>query len=148
MKKVEAIVDGGMIGGNPGKGGWGGRFRIYNNGQVIDEKYYGGTFGEEVVTNNIAEWRAVIGAIQIFIEHYSQYDIFRIISDSKLVVMQATGQWQCKDAHLARLQWIFNGLNHTLQVATGQGILYIVHKRREYTTVAHDHIAKILGRSK
>lgn len=145
MIKVEAIVDGGMIGGNPGKGGWGGRFRVYVDNFVTDEKFFGGSFGEEIVTNNVCEWRAVIGALQTFIEHYRKPGLhtFEIISDSKLIVMQAKGLWSCKDDHLRSLQRIFNALSpHT------GAVIYIKHKRREHTAVAHDHIAKILGRTK
>ena len=148
MKRVEAIVDGGMIGGNPGKGGWGGRFRIYDEAEnVLDEKFFGFSFGEEVVTNNVAEWRAVIGAIQIFAEHYHDYDHeYYIISDSKLVVQQAKGSWACKDDHLHRLREIYRKLCSALPLAGSR--VHIRHKRREHTECAHDHIAKILGRKK
>lgn len=140
-KKVVAIVDGGMIGSNPGKGGWGGCFRLYIGDTLVDERFYGESFGDEEVTNNICEWRAINGAMMRFIEKYWDAQEFRIISDSKLVVMQSRGKWQCKDDHLAQLKKIFNCLHSRLD-----GHLTIEHKRREHTTVAHDHIAKILGR--
>jgi len=151
MKRVEAIVDGGMIGGNPGKGGWGGRFRVYNDPHscdetLVDEKYFGFSFGTEVVTNNVAEWRAIIGAMQIFIEYYFDADEWMIVSDSKLAVMQANGEWQCKNEHMRRLRDIFNRLYSYL---TYHVIPFkIEHRRRKFTECAHDHIAEILGRKK
>jgi len=149
-KRVEAIVDGGMIGGNPGKGGWGGRFRAYDfDDNVIDEKFFGFSFGEEIVTNNVAEWRAIIGAVQIFIEHYYVCNEFNIISDSKVAVMQAKEIWECKSIHLSRLQFIYLSLVsalHNRHIIGGD--VTVKHMRREHTEVAHDHIAKILGRSK
>jgi ribonuclease HI len=152
MIRVEAIVDGGMIGGNPGKGGWGGRFRVYNdehsyNKTLIDEKFFGFSFGTEVVTNNVAEWRAILGAMQIFHEYYSDVESWTIISDSKLAVMQAKGKWQCKDEHLKQLYFMYQQLWISL-TALGNIPFTIEHRRREHTMVAHDHIAKILGRSK
>lgn len=148
MIKVEAIVDGGMIGGNPGKGGWGGRFQIIDtDDHVVDEKFFGGSFGEEIVTNNVAEWRAVIGAAQIFAEHYYDYDYeYYIVSDSKLIVQQATGGWACKDEHLSRLRNIYRKVCSVLPL--GGSRIHIRHKHREHTVVAHDYIAKILGRTK
>lgn len=152
MKRVEAIVDGGMIGGNPGKGGWGGRFRIYRDEHscdetLVDEKFFGFSFGEEVVTNNVAEWRAILGAMQIFIEHYFDATSWTIVSDSKLAVMQANEKWECKNDHMGRLFYMFTYLR-TCLTASGHIPLKIEHRRREHTEVAHDHIAKILGRSK
>ena len=146
-KRVEAIVDGGMIGGNPGKGGWGGRFRIYDeNENVIDEKFFGFSFGKEIVTNNVAEWRAIIGAMQIFAEYYYRFTEFEIISDSKIAVKQATGYWECKDSHLARLKFIFDQIDNGMRNRFLGAEITITHKRREHTTCAHDHIAEILGR--
>ena len=143
-KRVEAIVDGGMIGGNPGKGGWGGRFRVYIGDTMVDEKFFGFSFGNEIVTNNVAEWRAVIGAVQIFAEHYYDYDYdYHIISDSKIVVQQAKGKWKCGDVHLGRLREIYNKLCGALPAVA---CLQIEHRRRAHTTCAHDHIAEILGR--
>ena len=147
MKTVEAIVDGGMIGSNPGKGGWGGRFRIYDGGVVIDEKFFGFTFGEEIVTNNVAEWRAEIGAVQIFAEYYYDHHYqYYIISDAKLVVKQARDIWACKDPHLKRLRAIYGNLCNALPLCSSR--VNIQHRRRKHTMVAHDYIAKILGRKK
>ena len=144
--RVEAIVDGGMIGGNPGKGGWGGRFQMIDaDDNVIEEKFFGFSFGEEIVTNNVAEWRAVIGAMQIFFEYYFDAASWTIISDSKLVVMQAIDRWSCKDKHMEQLQYMFVHLRKAL-TALGHIPFALIHKRREHTMVAHDHIAKILGR--
>ena len=153
MKRVEAIVDGGMIGSNPGKGGWGGRFRVYNDPHSCDEtmvteKYFGFSFGEEVVTNNVAEWRAIIGAMQMFAEHFYNFTEYEIVSDSKVAVMQANGTWECKDPHLARLKFVFDQLAYGMRNRFGGTKITIRHARRAHTEVAHDHIAKILGRSK
>jgi len=152
MKRVEAIVDGGMIGGNPGKGGWGGRFRVYNDEHscdetLVDEKYFGFSFGTEVVTNNVAEWRAILGAMQIFHEHYFDATSWLIVSDSKLAVMQANGKWRCKNEHMERLHYMYLFLHKSL-TANGLIPFTIEHRRRKFTECAHDHIAKILGRSK
>lgn len=144
MIKVEAIVDGGMIGGNPGKGGWGGCFRTYEDDNLIDEKFFGGSFGEEIVTNNVCEWRALVGAMQIFVEHYWFANTYQIVSDSKLVVQQSKYIWNCKNSHLHRLRLVFKSLAFILPNCN----VKVIHKRREHTVVAHDYIAKILGRTK
>ena len=147
MRRVEAIVDGGMIGGNPGKGSWGGRFRVYDEAEnIVDERFFGFSFGEEIVTNNVAEWRAIIGAMQMFAEHFYNFTEFEIISDSKVAVRQATGHWQCQDPHLARLKFVFDQIDYGMRNRFAGAKITITHKRREYTMVAHDHIAKILGR--
>jgi ribonuclease HI len=144
MKRVEIVVDGGMIGSNPGKGGWGGRFRVYIDDTLADERFFGEAFGTEIVTNNVAEWRAINGAMMRCIEYYWDADMITIVSDSKLAVQQANNRWQCKDDHLYQLKQIYCRLRTQLCNTK----LEIKHKRRKHTECAHDHIAQILGRSK
>jgi ribonuclease HI len=95
MKKLIIHTDGGAR-GNPGPAGIG----VYiqdENGTVVREhsRYLGET------TNNVAEYTAVIDALEIAQElGAEQVDFFL---DSELVVRQLNGQYKVKNPALAQL---------------------------------------------
>src|SRR5262245_25996308 len=75
---------------------------VYEDGKRIAEQYgYIGTGPE--MTNNVAEWRAVIGALKWAVKNAGGCRV-RIMSDSMLVVNQLSGRWGCNKASLAALR--------------------------------------------
>ena len=50
-----------------------------------------------VMTNNEAEWIALITALELAVDHGTRLQRLRIVSDSKLVVNQALGRWRTRD---------------------------------------------------
>lgn len=60
--------------------------------------------GEEPVTNNVAEWMAVIEGLH-WLEccHIGQPDILNVYGDSMLVVNQFNGAWKCKQERMKDL---------------------------------------------
>lgn len=80
---------------NPGKMGI---------GIVIEWKISTPTIISEYIgegTNNIAEYSALLKALQII--HDEKIKNVKIYSDSNLMVNQVNGNWQCKDANLKPL---------------------------------------------
>jgi len=89
------FTDGASL-GNPGPMGIG--IVIYHNGKLLREisEYIGEG------TNNIAEYSAVIKALEIAKE-YDENEI-HIKSDSQLIVRQLNGEYKVKDAKLKPLK--------------------------------------------
>lgn len=99
MNKIIIHTDGGAR-GNPGPAAIG--VVISNGSKVIKE--YGKTIGE--ATNNIAEYSAVVSALQTLArglgESKSKQTEVLIKADSELVVKQMKGEYKVKDLNLQK----------------------------------------------
>ena len=94
-QKIQIYTDGASR-GNPGAAAW--AYLILKNGTIVTkESDFLGT-----TTNNVAEYNAVIHALQA--AKNKGYKKVEIYSDSELVIKQITGQYQVRKAHL-RLLW-------------------------------------------
>lgn len=93
--RVVAYIDGGAR-GNPGPAGFGVRVEDAD-GTLIEE------FAESigVATNNVAEYRALIAALEWAKGH--GYDQLHVRSDSLLLVQQMLGNFKVKNAGLQPL---------------------------------------------
>ena len=92
---IVAYIDGGSR-GNPGPAGYGVSIET-STGTIIDE--FTGTIG--VATNNTAEYRGLIAALEYLVEN--QYRDAIIRSDSQLLTRQMTGRYQVKHSQLRKL---------------------------------------------
>ncbi len=94
MKQIDIYSDGASR-GNPGDASY--AFVFVENGEIVDSKtaYIGRA------TNNQAEYRAVINAL----EHALEQEVtdVQFHSDSQLLVKQLQGAWQVKDSELQEL---------------------------------------------
>ena len=92
---IVAYIDGGAR-GNPGPAGYGVRVER-PDGSLIEE------FGESigVATNNVAEYRALIAALEWARDH--RHTAVCIRSDSLLLVQQMLGNYKVKNAGLQPL---------------------------------------------
>ena len=93
--EIVAYIDGGAR-GNPGPAGFGVRVEDAD-GSLIEE------FGESigVATNNVAEYRALIAALDWARRHGLRE--LRVRSDSQLLVQQMLGNYKVKNAGLQPL---------------------------------------------
>src|SRR5210317_500161 len=82
--------------GNPGEGG--SAAVIYKDNEIIDKCYY---YHPKTVTNNIAEYYGLIGGLNMCIE--KGYDNIFVEGDSKLVIEQVFGKWNCSHKNLIPL---------------------------------------------
>jgi ribonuclease HI len=86
---IVVYVDGLAMPRNPGTGTYG--FIVYKDGKKFDEGY--GLVGENV-TNNYAEYVALIRALSSLLSHSDEEVTVR--SDSRLLVNQMKGEWKRK----------------------------------------------------
>jgi ribonuclease HI len=93
---VKIFIDGACQ-PNPGSGGVG----IYIVLNKSEEKYSRPL--KNIVTNNIAEYEALILALKLILDKDITAEEIQIFSDSKLICMQFNNQWKCKDAKLLPL---------------------------------------------
>jgi probable phosphoglycerate mutase len=91
---IVAYIDGGAR-GNPGPAGYG--VRIERAGTAVEE--FGGSIG--IATNNVAEYRGLIAALEWAIAHGCTN--VQIRSDSLLLVQQMLGNYRVKNAGLQPL---------------------------------------------
>ena len=82
---------------NPGNGGIG----IFIDSKEIREEFSLPLKG--IVTNNIAEYEALIFTLDLIFKKYNSFKQIKIFSDSKLVCMQFNKKWKCKDQNLKSL---------------------------------------------
>ena len=115
---------------NPGSGGVG--IHIICNG--IEEKISSPLSG--VVTNNIAEYEALILSLETILKKKELFNKINIFSDSQLVCMQFNKKWKCKEATLAVLLTKAQSLRD--KIKSDFSLSYIP---REQNTVA-DKLAK------
>jgi len=92
---IVAYIDGGAR-GNPGPAGYGVRVESAD-GAILDELH--GALG--VATNNVAEYRGLLAALQWAIEHDAKR--VHIRADSELLVKQMRGEYRVKNAGLQPL---------------------------------------------
>jgi ribonuclease HI len=122
-----AYIDGASI-GNPGPSGIG--------GVLLDEKGVElEKFSEHIgsTTNNVAEYRALIHALNRFAA--LGIDHVRIFTDSQLLQRQTVGEWKIKDEKLKEL-------NRTIRDSIGRFSSFeITHVGREGNRTA-DRLAK------
>lgn len=83
--------------GNPGPAASAAIFR--RDGTVV--KRAARVIGNE--TNNVAEYRALLGALRYLPAIRKSGEPVEILSDSKLVVEQVNGRWECGAEHLVSL---------------------------------------------
>jgi ribonuclease HI len=95
MEKVIVNFDGGSR-GNPGPAGIA-AVAMDADGEIVAERSE--TIGD--ATNNVAEYRALLLAIQLAKE--LEADQVELIGDSKLIVEQVRGNWKVKQEHLRPL---------------------------------------------
>jgi probable phosphoglycerate mutase len=93
---LKIFTDGGAR-GNPGPAAIG--VVISEGNKLIHQ--FGQTIGK--ATNNIAEYRAVIGALEWVSRQDSKPAAIEFFLDSKLVVEQLKGNWKIKEPHLKDL---------------------------------------------
>ena len=117
--KIRIFTDGACSGNGTinSKAGIGVVVEWQNKKPTIISEYLG-----EGLTNNIAEYRGVIKALD-FIYH-NQISNVEINSDSKLIVNQINGNWRCKDSKLKplliksqkKLNYLRNKLNYNIDI--------------------------------
>jgi len=97
-----AYVDGASI-GNPGPSGIGGVL-LDENGEELER------FSEHIgaATNNVAEYRALIHALNRFTTLGA--DHVRVFTDSQLLQRQTSGDWKIKDEKLRELNRMLRDL--------------------------------------
>jgi len=93
-QEIQIYTDGASR-GNPGDAAW--AYLILKNGDIVSKE--SGFLGK--TTNNVAEYNAVIHALQAAKD--KGYKTVEIYSDSELVVKQINGQYQVRKAHLRPL---------------------------------------------
>ena len=82
---------------NPGQGGIGAYFVINDKAESYSLPLDG------IVTNNIAEYEALIFSLEKIISRNDVVDQVIVFSDSQLVCMQFNDKWKCKDDKLSLL---------------------------------------------
>ena len=92
--RIEAWVDGGAR-GNPGPAGWGAHL-LLDGEKVLD---LWGFLGE--TTNNVAEYRALIAALDAAVDLGADEVVVR--TDSQLIQRQVTGRYKVRQPHLQEL---------------------------------------------
>jgi broad specificity phosphatase PhoE/ribonuclease HI len=88
--RVVAEADGGSR-GNPGNAAYGALLKDAETGELIAER--GERIG--VATNNVAEYRGLIAALELYRAHAEGAEL-EVRMDSKLVVEQMSGRWKIK----------------------------------------------------
>lgn len=85
---------------NPGEGSYG--VVVYEDGAQTPTRTVRTRIGH--ATNNIAEWRAAIKALEIALEpQFIRHGNVELRMDSRMVVEQLNGRWRVKDAKLKPL---------------------------------------------
>jgi probable phosphoglycerate mutase len=92
---IVAYIDGGAR-GNPGPAGYGVRIER-EDGTLVEE--FGDSIG--VATNNVAEYRALLAALEWALAHDER--ALHVRSDSLLLVQQMLGRYKVKHAGLVPL---------------------------------------------
>jgi probable phosphoglycerate mutase len=125
---IVAYIDGGAR-GNPGPAGYGVRIE-QEDGTLVEE--FGDAIG--VATNNVAEYRGLLAALEWARAHGHRNVTVR--SDSLLLVQQMAGRFKVKNAGLQPLHAKATLLAHAI------GSVTFEHVRRESNTRA-DHLANV-----
>lgn len=96
LEPITIHTDGGSR-GNPGPAAVG---IVIDRGDVRVTQF-GRAIGE--TTNNVAEYTAVIDALEWLIANNEKGSVIRFVLDSELVVNQMNGKYRIKDPHLREL---------------------------------------------
>ena len=88
-------------------------------------------------TNNVAEWSAVVDALEYTKQQLSDATTVVIETDSELVVKQINGQYEVKDQRLKSLQARFNACRKEIEAH-----VQVVHVPREMNEMA-DSLSKL-----
>jgi probable phosphoglycerate mutase len=119
---ITANVDGGAR-GNPGSAGYGAIIRD-QTGNILAELYE----GIGVNTNNVAEYRGLIAALEWALDHGHQR--LHVRSDSLLIVQQMLGNYRVKHEGLIPLY------QKARRLVTAIGHVTFEHVRREHNKEA------------
>jgi probable phosphoglycerate mutase len=119
---IVAYVDGGAR-GNPGPAGYGVRIERFD-GTLVEE--FGASIG--VATNNVAEYRGLLAALEWARAHGQRR--VHVRSDSQLLVQQMLGRYKVKHPNLQPLHGKARLLAHEI------GRVDFEHVRRELNTHA------------
>lgn len=92
--QAELYIDGATQGANPSIGGVGGFLTIGKDTYNFSEKM-------GWMTNNVAEYQALIKGLELAVDHI--VDDLVVYSDSKLVVNQMKGAWKVKQQEMKTL---------------------------------------------
>jgi probable phosphoglycerate mutase len=120
---IVAYIDGGAR-GNPGPAGYGVHLEDAD-GQLVAELH--GPVG--IATNNIAEYRALLAALDWAVEHGERE--LHVRADSELLVCQMRGEYRVKHANLKPL--FLEACSRIRQLG---GNVTFTHVRREQNTRA------------
>ena len=127
MTKGTVYVDGATLRENPGIGGAGVVLTINGEKFTLAEKL-------GYVSNNVAEYQALIKGLILAIDH--NVDFLVVYSDSKLIVNQMNGRWKVKHKDMKKL--------HDRAAALARNLKGVEYKwiPREQNTEA-DELSKI-----
>ena len=93
---VKIFIDGACQ-PNPGSGGVGVHIILNESEETYSRPL------KNIVTNNIAEYEALILSLKLILDKDITAKEIQIFSDSKLICMQFNNQWKCRDAKLLPL---------------------------------------------
>jgi len=124
-----------FVDGSNRKSGTGGiGFVIFDNfNNIIEKKAKIIKFRGSAVTNNVAEYMAIIEAIKRLIKINKSNEKCIIYSDSRVVVNQIISGWQINYPHLLKLNKLTKRLLSNLSFE-----IKIKEIRREKNTIAND----------
>jgi ribonuclease HI len=111
--------------GNPGLASYGFTISNEDGGLVYEEGKYIG-----VTTNNVAEYQAVLSALEYVKESVPRVSEIAFFADSRLVVEQLSGRFKIKSLHLLELIKQIRRLQETFPKVT------YTHVFREKNTAA------------
>ncbi|HLS39423.1 MAG TPA: reverse transcriptase-like protein, partial [Ornithinicoccus sp.] len=98
-RRLVVEADGGSR-GNPGVAGYGAVVRDADTGQLLAER--AAPLG--LASNNVAEYEGLIAGLQAVLDlGLAEMAEVTVRMDSKLVVMQMTGEWKIKHEDMRRL---------------------------------------------
>jgi ribonuclease HI len=129
---VDVYIDGGCR-GNPGEGAFG--FVVFEDGK---ERY---RFGEKIgiCTNNVAEYRALIGAARYLLDRKnSKEKRITVYSDSELLVKQIEGAYRVRSS---RLKPLFSDAANLIRELKD---VRLVHVKREENHLADWIVNRVL----
>jgi ribonuclease HI len=138
VERLQMHFDAGVRGGNPGVGG----IAVW---AYLDEDHEIGIaehVGDHVSTNQ-AEWMGLIKALELCRDYGHDLVKLALVSDSKLVVMQALSEWKTR-GHLTIYKLKATTLCQEL-LNRGVGVS-IEHVRREYNKPADALVTDLLDR--
>lgn len=124
IKKLTINCDGGAR-GNPGPAAIGVHATVSSQPLFSLSEYIGET------TNNVAEYTAVIRALEYLVANQIKADTIDFILDSELVVKQIKGQYKVKQPHLQKLHLSLRQLLHHLTTFQLSRQITFTHVKRE-----------------